>query len=27
MFLPSMLVYLLLQRWFTKGMMEGALKF
>jgi multiple sugar transport system permease protein len=27
MFLPSMLVYLLLQKWFTKGMMEGALKF
>jgi ABC-type glycerol-3-phosphate transport system permease component len=27
MFLPSMLVYVLLQKWFTKGMMEGALKF
>lgn len=27
MFLPSMLVYISLQRWFTKGLMEGALKF
>src|SRR6266511_1140592 len=27
MFLPSMLVYVLLQKWFTRGMMEGALKF
>ncbi len=27
MFLPSMLVYVGLQKWFTKGLMEGALKF
>ncbi len=27
MFLPSLLVYVALQKWFTKGMMEGALKF
>jgi len=27
MFLPSMLVYIALQKWFTKGMLEGALKF
>lgn len=27
MFVPSMLVYVTLQKWFTKGLMEGALKF
>ncbi len=27
MFIPAIVVYLGLQRWFTKGLMEGALKF
>lgn len=27
MFLPSLLVYMTLQKWFTKGLTEGALKF
>ncbi len=27
MFVPALLVYVTLQRWFTKGLLEGALKF
>jgi len=26
-FIPPLIIYILLQRWFTKGLMEGALKF
>jgi len=26
-FIPPLLIYIGLQRWFTKGLMEGALKF